>query len=49
MENSEIFWLVLFCYIGLVVCYGHIYFTLEKMREELRELKRSMEVQDDQR
>lgn len=46
MENSEIFWLVLFCYIGLVVCNAIIYFTLEKMREELRELKWSKEVQD---
>lgn len=46
MENSEIFWLVLFCYIGLVVCNALIYFTLEKMREELRELKRSEEVQE---
>lgn len=46
MENSDIFWIVIFCYIGLVVCNGHIYFTLEKMREELRELKRSNEVQE---
>ena len=46
MENSDIFWLVLFCYIGLVVCNAHIYYTLEKMREELRESKRSREVQE---
>ena len=46
MENSDIFWIVLFCYIGLVACNAHIYFTLEKMREELRELKRSKEVQE---
>lgn len=46
MENSEIFWLVLFCYIGLVVCNAYIYYTLEKMREELRESKRSKEVQE---
>lgn len=46
MENSEIFWLVLFCYIGLVVCNVPIYYTLEKIREELRKLKRSKEVQE---
>lgn len=44
MENSDIFWIVLFCYIGLMVCNAHIYFMLEKMREELRESKRSKEA-----
>lgn len=50
MENSDIFWIVLFCYIGLVVCNAHIYYTLEKtreeLREELRESKQSKEVQE---